>query len=369
MGAQVKAQEKASPIVFWKISDGEEQEHDTDEAETGKRFVARGYWVFNVAQVKGFDLPDVPKLPETERVKDAEAFFSSLGAEIRHRGSKAYYNPGRDFIQLPNFETFRTTADYFNTLAHEVTHWSGAAHRLARDLSGRFKSNAYAAEELVAELGAAFVMAKLGLSSEPRPDHAAYIAPWLSLLKSDSRAIFTAASKAQQAVDWLTLQQEKGLSPTPQSTQAMVQDANPMAHVKPASLATDEQQPSMRRTPMAAKELTRFQDDLLTVTLWQGENDSPTKEDRRVTLSLGDKEITLPSEHLFSLARVASDAQTLIDYHRKQIPFEEFYQKNDFEFARADSTGPQAKTELGQKLPDSSHHELSPTSGPEPELY
>jgi antirestriction protein ArdC len=94
-------------------------------------------------------------------------------------------------------------------LAHELTHWSGSESRLARDLSGRFGSESYAAEELVAELGAAFTMAKLGLSLEPRPDHAAYVASWITLFKNDSRAIFTAASKAQAAVDWLTQQHEQ----------------------------------------------------------------------------------------------------------------------------------------------------------------
>ena len=119
---------------------------------------------------------------------------------------------------------------------------------------------------------------------------------------------------------------------------------------------------------MAAKELTRFQDGFLTITLWQGENDSPTKEDLRVTLSFADKEITLPSEHLFSLARATSDAQGLIDYHRKQIPFEEFYRKNNFEFPEAGEPNLQPK-EPNSKGPDSSHERLSLPSEPEPELY
>lgn len=88
-------------------------------------------------------------------------------------------------------------------LCHELTHWTGAKHRLNRDLSGRFGSQSYAAEELVAELGSAFLPASLGVASEPPPNHAAYIANWLPLVRSDPRALFTAASHASRAVDWL----------------------------------------------------------------------------------------------------------------------------------------------------------------------
>ena len=92
---------------------------------------------------------------------------------------------------------------YYSTLAHEFTHWTATAGRCNRDLGKRFGDNAYAAEELIAELGAAFTCAHLGLSTEPREDHAQYIQSWLEVLKGDNKAIFTAASKAQQATDWL----------------------------------------------------------------------------------------------------------------------------------------------------------------------
>jgi antirestriction protein ArdC len=92
---------------------------------------------------------------------------------------------------------------YYSTLAHEATHWTGAPSRLSRDLSGKFGNEAYAAEELVAELGAAFLCAELSHSNGPRPDHAAYVSSWLTVLKRDKRAIFTAAAKAQAAVDWM----------------------------------------------------------------------------------------------------------------------------------------------------------------------
>lgn len=104
---------------------------------------------------------------------------------------------------MPAFEVFRSGVAYYGTLAHEVTHWTGHETRCARDLRSRFGDEAYAAEELVAELGAAFLAADLNLSPEPRPDHAGYIASWLKALKGDKRAIFTAAGKAQAAVDWM----------------------------------------------------------------------------------------------------------------------------------------------------------------------
>jgi antirestriction protein ArdC len=105
---------------------------------------------------------------------------------------------------MPAIEAFRQPLFYYSVLSHEATHWSGAKSRLNRDMSGRFGSERYAFEELVAELGAAFLAASLGLPTDPRRDHAPYINSWVSILKNDRRAIFTAAAKAQEAVDWMT---------------------------------------------------------------------------------------------------------------------------------------------------------------------
>ena len=207
MGASVRKGETATPIVFWKISDRKDDpdgEEQTDEATGGRsRVLARGYSVFNAAQVKGYEAPVMPVLPPAERVDHAERFFASLGADIRHGGTRAYYAPSLDRIQMPPFEAFRSGVAYYGTLAHEAVHWTSHADRCARDLKGRFGDEAYAAEELVAELGASFLAADLDLESEPRPDHAAYIASWLKALQNDKRTIFTAAGRAQAAVDWM----------------------------------------------------------------------------------------------------------------------------------------------------------------------
>ena len=211
MGAQVRKGERSSPVVFWKFRDkdeGTEAEPDGIDAKgqdrPGRRLIlARCYSVFNAAQVDGYAAPALPANPVAARIDDAEQFFGSTKMEVRHGGNRAFYRPADDRVQMPPFEAFPDPLGYYSTLAHEATHWTGAKARLDRDLSGRFGSDAYAAEELVAELGAAFVCADLGLSNEPRPDHAAYVANWLKVLKADSRAIFTAAAKAQEAADHL----------------------------------------------------------------------------------------------------------------------------------------------------------------------
>src|SRR5258706_10110953 len=138
-----------------------------------------------------------------ERITRADAFFTNIGADVRHGGNSAFYAPASDHIQMPPFQAFRDSVSYYSTLAHEHTHWTATAGRCDRQLGKRFGDSAYAAEELIAELGAAFTCAHLGLSTQPRADHAAYISSWLKVLKADARAIFTAASKAQQATDWL----------------------------------------------------------------------------------------------------------------------------------------------------------------------
>ena len=215
LGAQVRKGERASPVVFWKISDKEEQEDADEGAEDGRRsrVFARGYSVFNAAQVDGYAAPALPVLPEAERIGHAEAFFAATGADIRHGGARACYVPSLDQIRMPSFEAFRDPVAYYATLAHEATHWTGHASRCARDLRGRFGDEAYAAEELIAELGAAFVCADLVLAPEPRPDHAAYVASWLKVLRTDKRAIFTAAAKAQQAADWMHARQSEAEHP------------------------------------------------------------------------------------------------------------------------------------------------------------
>lgn len=209
-GAQVRKGEKATLVVFWKFANSAETQEDGDEQEVGtSRLVfTRGYSVFNAAQVDGYTPKAEPDRPVLDRIADADAFFAGIGADVRHGGNQAFYTTLDDHIQMPPFQAFKENLGYYSTLAHEHTHWTAKADRCNRELGKRFGDNAYAAEELVAELGAAFVCARLGLASEPREDHAQYINSWLRVLKADKRAIFTAASKAQQATDWMVSRTE-----------------------------------------------------------------------------------------------------------------------------------------------------------------
>jgi len=203
-GAQVRKGEKATLVVFWKFAnDSGESQEDGAESGRSRLLFSRGYSVFNAAQVDGYTPKVDADIAMPERIAHAEAFFQAIRADVRHGGNQAFYAPGTDHIQMPPFGAFADNVSYYSTLAHEHTHWTATAARCDRQLGKRFGDNAYAAEELIAELGAAFTCAHLGLSTEPREDHAQYLASWLKVLKADSKAIFTAASKAQQATDWM----------------------------------------------------------------------------------------------------------------------------------------------------------------------
>lgn len=204
-GAQVRKGEKATTVVFWKFANNTTETEDGEESpRNGSRLLfTRGYSVFNAAQVDGYAPKPDADVPMPERIAHADAFFAAICASVQHGGNQAFYSPATDHIQMPPFAAFDENLRYYSTLAHEHTHWTAPAARCDRQLGKRFGDNAYAAEELIAELGAAFTCAHLGLSTEPREDHAQYINSWLKVLKADSKAIFTAASKAQQACDWL----------------------------------------------------------------------------------------------------------------------------------------------------------------------
>lgn len=226
LGAQVRKGEKSTPVVFWKFSEkGPKGESEDEELTSAGGVFGAGYSVFNAAQVEGFHPVAPPHLTDSERVAKAEAFFAGVDADVEVGGEVACYDAARDVVRMPRFESFREPAGYYSVLGHELTHWTGAEHRLNRDLRNRFGSEAYAMEELVAELGAAFLCSTLGLSNDPRPDHAAYLTAWLEVLKRDKRAIFTAASQAQKAIDWMAARAE------PETPAASPWDAVPGAEV------------------------------------------------------------------------------------------------------------------------------------------
>ena len=216
LGCQVRRGEKATTVVFWKqmrrderVDGGADDGNgaDCDEREDRPRFFARGYCVFNAGQVDGYAQPDLPRLPESERLARADAFFAALNIPIITGGDEACYRPDIDTVFMPPFERFVDAASYYSCLGHETGHATGAKHRLNRELTGRFGSAKYAMDEVIVELTSSLILADLGIAYEPRAEHAAYIASWLEVLKKEPRAIFTAASKAQAAADWMHAQQ------------------------------------------------------------------------------------------------------------------------------------------------------------------
>ena len=150
----------------------------------------------NMMSLQVIENPVRPDLDPT-----STTFINATHARINHGGNRAYYMPAMDLVWLPPPNDFESYQHYLATALHELAHWSGAKHRLDRQLNNRSSTRAYAAEELVAELSAAFLCAHLNIEGKLR--HAEYIANWLELLREDPRAIFTAASKASQAADFL----------------------------------------------------------------------------------------------------------------------------------------------------------------------
>lgn len=222
LGANVRKGEKGSLVVYANRITKTETNEAGEDTEREIPFM-KGYTVFNVEQVEGlpahYYAQPVNPLPLNERIEAADAFMTGTGATINHGGNQAFYAPSRDVVQLPPFEAFKDKESYYATALHELTHWTKAKGRLERDFSAkRFGDTGYAREELVAELGAAFLCADLGITPEVRDDHAAYLGHWLSVLKEDKRAIFSAAAHAQRAADYL-----KGLQPDAQAAQ--VQEA------------------------------------------------------------------------------------------------------------------------------------------------
>lgn len=213
-GCHVKKGERGTLIVFYSMVEGRV------DPETGKRArfpLLKHSYVFNLSQVEGQYADDLRARmaapagnSSVTAIAAADAWFASVGADVRHSDkAMAYYSPALDYIHMPARELFSDTPTstatecYYSTLAHELTHWTGAKGRCDRDLLNGFGSEKYAAEELVAELGAAFICADLGISSEPRPDHAQYIAGWISRIRDDKRAFMRAVGEARRAMAYL----------------------------------------------------------------------------------------------------------------------------------------------------------------------
>lgn len=191
-------------FVFWKqIASSAD---DAGDQRPGRMF-ARAFTVFNLAQVDGYESAPVTPLPENPRITHAEAFVAALNIPITEGAYDTHFRIDRDQISKPPFAAFRDADAQMGTLLHERGHATGAKQRLDRNFQDRFKRDWLPIEEICAELTASFVLADLGIAHYPRPDHAAYVASWIRARKNDPPAIFTAASKAQQAAAWMWAQQ------------------------------------------------------------------------------------------------------------------------------------------------------------------
>jgi antirestriction protein ArdC len=203
VGANVRKGEKGSMIVFYKPFVVRDRNAPNDGQQHDKTIpLLRAFHVFNTAQIENRPakyLPEPDTRPDVERHASAESLLSR--ATVRHGGDRAFYVPSSDFIQMPHAADFRTVAEYYGTALHELTHWTGHTSRMAREYGKRFGDQAYAREELVAEMGAAYLCANVGIAGSLQ--HPEYLASWLSVLKSDKRAILIAASAAQRAADFV----------------------------------------------------------------------------------------------------------------------------------------------------------------------
>ena len=214
-GAQVRKGEKASLIVFYKTftpSTGKAEAISSADTEApDRRFLAKPSWVFNAAQVDGYEAAIPIERPQTlfERISTAEHAIRAADANIRYGGSRAYYDRLTDHIQIPEAGDFIGSPTstpqeaFYSTIFHELAHWTGSEPRLNREKGARFGDKPYAFEELIAELSAAMSCAEFGISCTPRLDHAHYLNSWLKVLKDDKRAIFTAAAAASAATSFI----------------------------------------------------------------------------------------------------------------------------------------------------------------------
>ena len=222
LGGQVRKGERSTVAVFYKTYVARDTAagpnmNDGDDDRT--RRVMKSYNVFNVAQIDGLPerfAPPAPVVAEPGSPQDdahraeIDAFITGSGASIIYGGNEACYSPRLDTIHLPQPAAFDTYADFGAVAAHELTHWTGHQSRLNRDLANRFGSDAYAAEELIAQLGSALIGADLGLPVTQLDNHASYINHWLRILRADERALMTAAARAEEAAAYLLTRVGRG---------------------------------------------------------------------------------------------------------------------------------------------------------------
>ena len=215
-GIKVKKGEQSSRIVFYKLVEKK------DAGDDDKKYYncLKSYSVFNADQVEGYESStgmEGVDFEKVEHIDEIESFISSTGAVVKEGQNKACFNLVTDEISMPSKDIFydngqSATENYYAVLLHELTHWTGGSKRLDRDQTGSTKTETYAFEELIAELGSAFLCGQFNIKQKGRDDHAMYIKSWLQALRNDKKFIFKAASQAQKAVDYLNQYQNKQIA-------------------------------------------------------------------------------------------------------------------------------------------------------------
>ena len=206
LGGHVKKGEKSTPVIFWKMLDKHDQEDDAKT--TGRIPMLRQYHLFSAEQCENVPIPPDPE--ETVNpftpIERAEQIIKGYKnpPSIHYGGNRAFYRPSEDRVQMPHEHTFNTSEDFYAVLAHELSHSTGAKHRLARKEvmeRNEFGSEDYSSEEICAELSASMLCAVAGISNETIEMSASYIKGWLSVLRQDKKAIIIASARAQASAD------------------------------------------------------------------------------------------------------------------------------------------------------------------------
>jgi antirestriction protein ArdC len=207
VGAQVRKGEKAVMCAYFeRVSKKTDADVIDGESQGSSFLMCKPFWVFNVQQIEGLpaDLRRAPRASKQfDPIDEAEHLLTASGAAIRHGFPGAFYSPCKDEICMPDRERFISPSNYYATALHELAHWTGHPDRKARTFGKRFGDDAYAMEELVAELGAAFLVGHLGFVEATIENHTSYLSNWLDVLKRDKGAIFTAARHAGDAFDYI----------------------------------------------------------------------------------------------------------------------------------------------------------------------
>jgi antirestriction protein ArdC len=211
-GHQVTKGAKSKQIFFFKPYSVRDRETDEEK----QIVVLRTYNVFNLSDLTNPPDIKIEKRPDIEIDAEAERLVAATGADLRTGGDKAYYSPSQDYVAMPHRNQFNTKEDYYSTLWHELGgHWTGHKSRLDRDLSGRFGSESYAVEEILAQATSAFLCVHIGIVPAPRKQDAQYINNWKSVLKADKRNVMTIFSHAQRAADFILKDETPSATPQP----------------------------------------------------------------------------------------------------------------------------------------------------------